>query len=429
MSRLSALFAMFSSVHWIGHCAASNGTTSNTIFALNLTDNAIRIDDLELTETVVAVNPYFFNSSSFWSYEMSNETSVGFRFSGWRFALNSSELRSLAASLLEAAQLNRTHPVLALPTDVRQMILIRWRRAAEADGLIASSESTIEFWVTYERLFHIFDPRTTCLVFVFLSTLLSRSARDSLPYGRGRAIVPCLIVVDVLLVWRFIVHFASLEAASESTKFLVLLFWPCAVFKSMIFEIDSILPRRVCLGTCVVGFLIENWFPKLYIVVMFLPTVAAAISSVEPARYHSASVVIWLIYERYAVGPSIPGINITSLVCLAALPLLLRLVRSIFISRWKRYRLRQCKKKLLAEASRISTHHQTEMDKASDPCPICREDMTRDILITRCKHTFHRRCLHGWLAQSAMCPVCRVSLDYIHPEADRSTRRNRWSDW
>jgi hypothetical protein len=91
---------------------------SKKTFVLNFDDTAIVVDDLKLTETVVAFNAYFINSSSFWSSKINNKTFVGFWFSALPSALNLSALQSLGASLREAARVNHTRPAVALPTDV-----------------------------------------------------------------------------------------------------------------------------------------------------------------------------------------------------------------------------------------------------------------------------------------------------------------------
>jgi hypothetical protein len=65
-----------------------------------------------------------------------------------------------------------------------------------------------------------------------------------------------------------------------------------------------------------------------------------------------------------------------------------------WLSCWRRYRLRQHKKR---------------------PLP---EDLTTGILITRCKHIFHKRCLWRWLALSAACHMYQgSSLCYLRYEA------------
>ncbi len=46
-------------------------------------------------------------------------------------------------------------------------------------------------------------------------------------------------------------------------------------------------------------------------------------------------------------------------------------------------------------------------------CPICLEEATTNIITIRCKHVFHKRCLHQWAETSIQdnsfkCPLCNV---------------------
>jgi hypothetical protein len=77
---------------------------------------------------------------------------------------------------------------------------------------------------------------------------------------------------------------------------------------------------------------------------------------------------------------------------------------------WRHYRLRRCKKRLLAKALQVAPQPLTEINNTCNPCPICREDMTSDILTTMCGHTFHEKCLMKWLWESVTCPECRHNL-------------------
>ncbi|XP_045477020.1 E3 ubiquitin-protein ligase TRAIP-like [Harmonia axyridis] len=47
-----------------------------------------------------------------------------------------------------------------------------------------------------------------------------------------------------------------------------------------------------------------------------------------------------------------------------------------------------------------------------ESCSICLADLNGNICLTKCKHTFHRRCLHKWLRTfpGTFCPKCREPL-------------------
>jgi hypothetical protein len=40
-------------------------------------------------------------------------------------------------------------------------------------------------------------------------------------------------------------------------------------------------------------------------------------------------------------------------------------------------------------------------------CSICLENITSDVQITRCNHTFHRACMTAW---GRTCPMCRANV-------------------
>ena len=40
-------------------------------------------------------------------------------------------------------------------------------------------------------------------------------------------------------------------------------------------------------------------------------------------------------------------------------------------------------------------------------CPICTEDLTDDIVTTKCGHIFHDICVSQWLKNNRACPTCR----------------------
>lgn len=45
-------------------------------------------------------------------------------------------------------------------------------------------------------------------------------------------------------------------------------------------------------------------------------------------------------------------------------------------------------------------------------CPICYEELTTEIVTTKCNHTCHEECLKTWLDETNICPVCRTSNPY-----------------
>ena len=49
-----------------------------------------------------------------------------------------------------------------------------------------------------------------------------------------------------------------------------------------------------------------------------------------------------------------------------------------------------------------------------EPCSICLEDYSydQDLVVTKCRHTFHEACFQLWLAKSRTCPICRCPLGY-----------------
>merc|ERR1712071_86813 len=51
-------------------------------------------------------------------------------------------------------------------------------------------------------------------------------------------------------------------------------------------------------------------------------------------------------------------------------------------------------------------------DTPESECCICMEDFTSGdyIVMTECKHVFHRSCCQEWLLQSSTCPVCRTDI-------------------
>lgn len=44
-------------------------------------------------------------------------------------------------------------------------------------------------------------------------------------------------------------------------------------------------------------------------------------------------------------------------------------------------------------------------------CSICYDSITTDLKTLRCKHVFHNRCIHQWMATGKnTCPLCRASV-------------------
>ena len=85
-------------------------------------------------------------------------------------------------------------------------------------------------------------------------------------------------------------------------------------------------------------------------------------------------------------------------------------------------------KRMLAWFSRLDmmrtthgmSHHVLSDSKDSengDICPICREELTENISILRCRHSFHEDCIGNWIkARSASrlsttCAICKSKID------------------
>ena len=48
--------------------------------------------------------------------------------------------------------------------------------------------------------------------------------------------------------------------------------------------------------------------------------------------------------------------------------------------------------------------------KNCDECSICYEEMNNDIVFTKCKHKFHKKCLSEWISYKNTCPKCRFEF-------------------
>lgn len=59
-------------------------------------------------------------------------------------------------------------------------------------------------------------------------------------------------------------------------------------------------------------------------------------------------------------------------------------------------------------------------------CSICMEKISKDFILTKCNHYFHKVCLEQWEARSIQCPYCRSSLitgkSLTREEQDRQRR-------
>ena len=52
-----------------------------------------------------------------------------------------------------------------------------------------------------------------------------------------------------------------------------------------------------------------------------------------------------------------------------------------------------------------------------DTCAICRESLIKDtdnlVVITSCKHEFHRKCIKEAMKHNKNCPLCRKKIKYL----------------
>jgi hypothetical protein len=49
--------------------------------------------------------------------------------------------------------------------------------------------------------------------------------------------------------------------------------------------------------------------------------------------------------------------------------------------------------------------------KNCDECSICYEEMNNDIVFTKCKHKFHKKCISEWICYKNTCPKCRFEFN------------------
>ena len=58
----------------------------------------------------------------------------------------------------------------------------------------------------------------------------------------------------------------------------------------------------------------------------------------------------------------------------------------------------------------------TNLEPEEDICPICREQMDEDGIITECNHKFHKDCLKIWIRMThsrSKCPMCNQNLTIL----------------
>ena len=56
-------------------------------------------------------------------------------------------------------------------------------------------------------------------------------------------------------------------------------------------------------------------------------------------------------------------------------------------------------------------------NKPCDECPICLDEFKcrQHCRKFNCSHIFHKKCIDRWLAKNTHCPVCRSSVQPLHP--------------
>ncbi|XP_021279289.1 putative RING-H2 finger protein ATL19 [Herrania umbratica] len=58
-------------------------------------------------------------------------------------------------------------------------------------------------------------------------------------------------------------------------------------------------------------------------------------------------------------------------------------------------------------------NQETEANCTADECAICLEefiDRDRCMVLSKCKHMYHQRCIDRWLLDHSHCPLCRGSV-------------------
>lgn len=68
--------------------------------------------------------------------------------------------------------------------------------------------------------------------------------------------------------------------------------------------------------------------------------------------------------------------------------------------------------------------HSTSPPQDTD-CSICMEKISKDFILTKCNHYFHKACLEQWEARSIQCPYCRSSLITGKPLTHEEQYRQR----
>lgn len=53
-----------------------------------------------------------------------------------------------------------------------------------------------------------------------------------------------------------------------------------------------------------------------------------------------------------------------------------------------------------------------DADMYGDECPICldvfeNDDDMNTLCTLKCKHSYHRKCIHDWMQKDKSCPICR----------------------
>ena len=43
-------------------------------------------------------------------------------------------------------------------------------------------------------------------------------------------------------------------------------------------------------------------------------------------------------------------------------------------------------------------------------CPICLHNLSDNIIVTKCNHTFCKNCLDKWQKNNSSCPICRQNI-------------------